>query len=119
VSRDIFVQDIPNDAMAVDDIPDEFVPQPIGSSERVIDTLKKLAPSADFSDPSWGVIDGPGYSIEVNLPQGDNIDNFALHVRGEGADHLIAALLAELGLRAFDPHSASGIFEPPSPERSN
>src|SRR5688572_9008657 len=112
MSRDIFVQDLPKDARTVADVPDDFQPQPIGTSARVIDAVRRVAPDADLSDPTWGRIDRPGYSIEVNVPSGDNISGFALHVRGDGADELITSLLVDLGLRALDSWSEAGEILP-------
>jgi len=111
VSRDIFIQDLPRDATSVADIADDFVPQAIGSRVHIVDTIARIVPDADFSDPIWGIIEGFGYSIEVNLGEDDPVHGFALHVRGDGADSVIAAILDELGLRALD--SESGEFFTP------
>jgi hypothetical protein len=51
MSWGIFVQDIPPDARTVDDIPDSFVPAPIGQRSFIIEEIQKVAPFADFSDP--------------------------------------------------------------------
>ena len=70
-----------------------------------------MVPGADFSDPSWGTIDGPGFSIEVNLGKKEELDGFAFHVRGgEMAAFVISDILERLGLRAFDMGSDSGLF---------
>jgi hypothetical protein len=112
VSRDIFVQDLPREARTAADIPDDFQPQPIGSSQRILDAVRQLDPGADFSDPAWGRIERPDYSIEVNLPHGENIRSFALHVRGVGADAFVMALLRALDLRALDGDSEEGLILP-------
>jgi hypothetical protein len=117
MSRDIFVQDIPNDVRAVEDIPDDWMPAPLPcSAEQVRATVLAVAPDADFSDPTWGRIVRPGIDIEVNLGDSDVLDSFAFHVRADdsaAAEALVADVLLRLGLRAFDPEgSDSGIFSP-------
>jgi hypothetical protein len=114
VSRDIIVQDIPADARSTLDIADDWRPAALPfDGQRVVDVVTALAPGADFSDPSWGVVDLPGASIEVSVPQGAPLEYFAVHVRGPDkavADAFITDLLAQLGVRAFDTDAASGIF---------
>jgi hypothetical protein len=111
MSWDIFVQDIPPGVEAVDQMPDDFRPGTIGTRDAIIAGILRVVPDADFSDPAWGTIDGPTYSIEVNIGSGDSVTSFALHVRGgDNAAYVVHDILMELGLRAFDPSSPSGIF---------
>ena len=103
MSWDIFVQDIPDDVRSVNDIPNHFVPAPVGKRTELIKQIKEVAPFADFSDPAWGKIDGKGFSIEVNLGEDEEVDGFAFHVRGNDvAAGLISEILAHLNLSAFD-----------------
>jgi hypothetical protein len=112
MSFDVFVQDLPRDARVVDDIPSDFVPQPIGQRADILAGILRAAPHADFSRPDWGNIDGPGYSIEVNLDLEDPVQSFAFHVRGgQEALLVIADILAELWLRAIAPGTESGFFD--------
>jgi hypothetical protein len=111
MSWDIFVQDIPKGITAAADMPDDFVPQPIGARREIIEKIRSVVPAANFLDPSWGTIDGPGYSIEVNLGKKEELDGFAFHVRGgDMAAFIVADILAGLGLRAFDMNSDTGLF---------
>ena len=110
MSYDIFVQDIPESASSVDDIPQDFVPSPLGSRQSIIDGILDVIPSADFSDPSWGRIDFEDWSIEVNIGEEEPCASFALHVRGGSrALGAVAAILERLGFRALDT-SEGGIF---------
>src|SRR2546428_2636470 len=103
MSWDIFVQDIPLDAQTVRDIPDSFVPAPVGRRSQIIEEIRKVAPFADFSDPAWGVIEGEDFSIEVNLGTNELVKDFAFHVRGgDMAAAAVSDLLKHLNLRAFD-----------------
>lgn len=110
MSWDIFVQDLP-DVDDVSQIPDDFVPRPLGRRSDVIEAVRRAVPGANFSDPAWGRIDGPGFSIEVNLGDSEELGSFALHVRGaDMAAGVVADILDELGYRALDPQSDSGFF---------
>jgi hypothetical protein len=113
MSWDIFVQDIPPTAQSVDEIPADFKPQPLGLRSDILRRIREVVPTADFSDPSWGTFDGPDFSVEFNIGDDGDVDGFAMHVRGgDAAAGFVADLLSRCGWRAFDPASASGIFDP-------
>jgi len=115
MSWDVFVMNFPKEAETVEDIPDDFVPPPLGTRAELIARIKVVVPFAEFSDPSWGTIEGPDFSIEVNLGKDDTVSDFALHVRGsDTAAGVVADIISTLGLRAiavppgdfFDPATA-------------
>lgn len=109
MSWDIFVQDLPPDAKSVADIPADFKPASIGKRSMVIERIKEVVPTANFSDPSWGLIDGDGWSIEINIGAKEDCDGFAFHIRGaDAAVDVVAAILQHLKLRALD--SQTGDF---------
>jgi hypothetical protein len=115
VSRDIFVQDIPEGITTVDDIPDDWQPQPLpfGHSE-VIEALRELATEVDASDPEWPHVSLPGVDADVDVADRSPLESFALHVRAAdpgAANVFIGELLKRLGVGAFDPESESGIFQ--------
>lgn len=112
MSWDIFVQQLPDAAMSVADIASDFVPGPIGRREEVITGIRDVFPDVDFSDATWGHVEGDGFSIEFNIGSGDPVTSFALHVRGESDPApAVAAVLNRLGCRALDPQSPTGIFD--------
>ena len=109
MSWDIFVQDLPSEAKRVTDIPSSFRPSHIGKRSEIIDSITSVIPTADFSDPSWGLIDGQDWSIEVDLGQEEDCRGFVFHVRGgDVAVGAVAAILRRLNLRALD--SQTGEF---------
>ena len=112
MSFDVFVQDLPPDSRTVEDIPDDFTPKPIGRRVDIVAGILRVAPFADFADPTWGKIDEPGFSIEINIGPADILDSFAFHIRGgDEAMFVVADILRELRLRAIAPGTVSGFFE--------
>jgi hypothetical protein len=115
MSWDIFVQDIPEDIKQISDMHEKysnFKPRPISTRSEIIRKIKNVVPEVDFSSPSWGIIDGAGFSIEVNMGDQEECLGFAFHVRGgDAAAFVICDILESLSLRAFDPSSETGLFE--------
>ncbi len=109
MSWDIFVQDFPAEAQTVADIPDDCAPSGLGNRAVIIAKISQVIPEVDFSDPTWGVIDGADWSIEVNLGEAEYCRSLALHIRGgEEAVAVVDAVLEALGCRAID--SQTGEF---------
>lgn len=120
MSRDIFVQDIPALATSVDEIPEGWMPKPLGYlPSEVIASVKVHASGVDDSDPSWVHISDIGVDIDLNVGTEMPLMGFSFHDRStdrDASDRLIARILADLGLRAFDPEGAeSGIFSSTQP----
>ncbi len=114
MSRDIFVQDIPDDVSDVDEISDDWRPRllPFGHAE-VVEAVRQLAPEVDTTDPAWMHVTLPGVDIEVDVARESPLRSFALHVRATdrgAADDWIRRLLGRLQVRGFDTESAGGIF---------
>lgn len=113
MSWDISIMDLPNDAASVADIPDDFQPGPLGNRVDLIAAIHDVAPSADFSDPSWGELATPDFVIEFNMGSEEVVDSMMLHVRGGSPIvDFIDALLKRLGRRAID--CSEGEFFSPS-----
>ena len=79
---------------------------PLGNAEFVRAQISKALPCVNWSDPAWGVLDGPGWSIEFNHQKSGSTDSVMLHVRG-GGDPIsaIVKLCRETGWVAFDVQS--------------
>lgn len=115
MSWDIIAQDLPRDAASVEEIPDNFQPQPIGNRSQLIARIQQVVPQVVFTDPSWGIIEGNDWSIEVSTGDTELCDRVAFHVRGgDDAMGAVAAILDELKLRAID--CQSGEFFTTGPE---
>jgi hypothetical protein len=112
----VLLQRLPPGTHSVDEIPTDFRPEPLGPRDEVTARLLTSTPEIDFSDPAWGVLDGDGFSIELNVGADPVVDAVMLHVRG-GGDALgaIRAIAEALGVPALD-CSTSEIIDFASPE---
>jgi len=115
MSWDIFVMDMPSDITSVGEIPSDFRPRSMGSRSAIISKIKEIIPTADFSNPSWGLVLGDDWSIEVNIGEDEECDGFALHVRGgDAAVGAVASILDGLGIRAIDSQTGEFFVSGPS-----
>jgi len=111
MGQDIFVADFPKDAKTIEDIPHGFKLAVLPERSKLIAMIQEVVPGADFSDPTWGIISGEGWGIEVNLSMAKgHHDGFTLHVHGgdDPAWAVVTAILQHLKLRGV--HGASGEF---------
>jgi hypothetical protein len=75
----------------------------LGPAADVRQRLSELLPGVDWSDTTWGIYEGDGFSIEFNVGDDDPIENMMLHVRGGGeAIAAIAKFARPLGWSALD-----------------
>jgi hypothetical protein len=103
MSWDILIQQFPDGARRVADIPDTFTAPPIGKRPDVVAKLRAALPNANFSDRHWVKLHGDDYSLECAIADDDVLYGITLHVRGsDDALPHISAVLHALGLRAID-----------------
>src|SRR5690242_2439955 len=57
---------------------------PLGIAADVRTSISAALPDVDWSDHTWGLYGGNGFSIEFNVGDDDPIQNIMLHVRGGG-----------------------------------
>ena len=75
----------------------------LGPADDVRQRISSLLSGIDWSNPTWGIYEGDGFSIEFNVGQDDPIDTMMLHVRGGGdAISAITRLARPLGWSALD-----------------
>jgi hypothetical protein len=56
----------------------------MGSLDDVRAKISECLPKVDWSDKSWGLYDGEGFSYEFNIGRHDPGNGFMIHVRGGG-----------------------------------
>jgi hypothetical protein len=115
MSWDVFALAVPPEIKSVEEMPPDFKPMSLGTRSAVISKIKELIPTADFSDPAWGLIDGDGWSIEVSMGKNEDCDGFALHVRGaDEAVAVVAGILDGLRIRGIDAQTAEFFIPGPT-----
>jgi hypothetical protein len=58
--------------------------QPLGPADTVRAAITRHLPGVDWSNPTWGLYEDQGFSIEFNTGDKTPIDSIMLHVRGNG-----------------------------------
>ncbi|RFS86769.1 hypothetical protein D0T12_00265 [Actinomadura spongiicola] len=113
MSWDVLLMRAPAEVSGMDDLPRDFAPHPIGSLPDALGRLESELPEVDLSDPEWGVIEGPIWSIELNIGREDPLEAVMLHVRGGGDDVLTVILRIGqvLGCRALDTSTGDFLAE--------
>ncbi|WP_299680633.1 hypothetical protein [uncultured Tenacibaculum sp.] len=102
MSWDLFIQDWGN-VNSLDEIPDDFTPKPIGKRSEIINKMREVEPTIDFSDSSWGKLENDQFSIEFNMGDKEKLYGFTMHIRGnEMVIPCIANILSKLSLKAAD-----------------
>ena len=77
--------------------------KPLGIAADVRERVLNYLPGIDWSDPTWGILEGDGFSIEFNVGSGDPVENMMLHVRGGGdAIATIIKFVRPMGWSALD-----------------
>jgi hypothetical protein len=103
MSWDVLFMDLPPGAESVSDMPGDFAPAPLGARKDIIARIQARIPEVDFRDPAWGLLEGPEFSIELNLGAKEVADSLMLHVRGGSSALGAVRTIAEaLDRRAFD-----------------
>ena len=103
MSWDVFIQHLPASAVHVADVPDDFLPLPLGSQVEVLSAIRTVFPALSTPDDTWAVVEHPHYRIEFGLGAADPITSIQLHVRGdESVVPRIAQLIDLLGARGID-----------------
>ncbi len=104
MSWNVLLTVVPEGFESMEQLPRGFRPPSIGPHGDVENALRRAVPAIDLRDVNWGVIDGPGWSIEVNIGRADPVDSIMLHIRGGGDDALplVFRIAGGLGCRPLD-----------------
>ncbi|MGW4204832.1 hypothetical protein [Streptomyces sp. NPDC004726] len=88
MSWDVLLLRLPDDVTSVSEIPADYTPAPLGRRHDVLAAVTQTVPEVDLSDPAWGELSGPTWSIELSIGSEDPVDSIMLHIRGSGDDVL-------------------------------
>lgn len=65
-------------------MPDDWRGAPMGTLAEVRAKIDACIPGVDWSDPSWGVFGGDGFSYEFSIGSDEPCGHAMVHVRGGG-----------------------------------
>jgi hypothetical protein len=104
MSWDVFVFNAPDGARSVEQMPHDFAPPALGSLADVTARLQDAFPALALTDPGWGHLTGPTWTIEFSVGTDDPAYSVMLLVRGTGDDVLpvVLRVASVLGSRALD-----------------
>jgi hypothetical protein len=104
MSWDVLLLRLPDDVTSVHEVPADYVSDPLGRRHDVLAAVAQACPEVDLSDPTWGDLDGPTWSVELNIGSEDPVDSIMLHIRGSGDDVLtpVFRLAETLQCKVFD-----------------
>jgi hypothetical protein len=88
MSWDVLLLRLPDDVTSMHELPTDCTPAPLGRQYDVLAAVTQAVPEVDLSDPTWGELSGPTWSIELNIGSEDPVDSIMLHIRGSGDDVL-------------------------------
>lgn len=80
----------------VAEMPENWRGKNLGTLSEVRAKIDACIAKVDWSDPTWGIFDGDGFSYEFNTGSDEPCDSVMVHVRGGGS--AVAPLLV-LGQR--------------------
>lgn len=98
---------VPDGINEMIELPDNFIREPLGAYDEVMDTIKSLFPDADYSDPTWIHVNTEELS-EIVFPQEDPVYSFGFR---NPSFQLIKRIYETTGWRGLDP--SNGRFIPP------
>jgi hypothetical protein len=118
MSWDVAVNRFSRAYRTVEELPQDEVPLSLGPREFVHERVLRVFPGTDWSDPAWGVWNGPDGSIEFNLGNEEPAMGLMLHVRAK-ADVVpaIIRLCRENGWQAMDCGSGDFLERRANPAR--
>ncbi|MCZ2525934.1 DUF4253 domain-containing protein [Streptomyces sp. HB2AG] len=88
MSWDVLLLHLPDGISPAQEVPEDYAPPPLGPRQEILAAVGRAVPEADLSDPTWGELLGPGWSMELNIGSKDPVDSIMLHIRGSGDDVL-------------------------------
>ena len=102
MSWDVLLLRLPPGITSLGDLRKDF-DDPLGTTDHVRSLLRAAVPGLDLTDPSWGVLDAPHYSIEFSIGADEPCGAVMLHVRGlDDAVEPIRAVCQATGWTAVD-----------------
>lgn len=123
MSWDVYALTGTRGARRLEDLPEPFVPLPIGTQAVVIEKVRDVAPHVEVVDQSWLRLSGRDHSIEVSLGKGEQVRDVTFFIHeGDGAVPVVRSVCRSLALTAYDTETGELLTaestrpQPPEPE---
>jgi hypothetical protein len=84
VSWDAHILRLDRPVKSIDDLPHEYTPPPLGDADKVRAAISESFPGTDWTDPSWGMLDGGEFSLEFSLGSQVTVASMGVHIHGSG-----------------------------------
>jgi hypothetical protein len=95
---------LPAHITSINELSQDAEVEPLGSKAAILALLADLFPDADFSDPTWVILNREEFAIEFIVGHEDPVASLGLRIHGADRALAVAQLLCEqMGWRAFDP----------------
>lgn len=78
--------------------------RPFGTPDSIAEKILSVFPDANIADPTWIVIEGEGYSLQVSTGIDEPIWVITSHGHGWNQDAALAKLAQGTGWRVVDPN---------------
>lgn len=103
MSWDVYLMKVPENINSMEQLDDEFDPQPLGDRDEILCTMKELYPTADFSDTEWIILDTNDYSMEFAVSGNDPVDSITVFIHGnENCIDVVEKICDRMGWKAVD-----------------
>lgn len=116
MSWDVVIFRPPPQVTTLDELPAGFEPPPLGAMTDVLARLRDTLPALDLTEPDWGRLAGPTWTMELGIGAEDPVATVTLFIRGTGDDVLdaIDAIATALGARAAATETGTFVDDDPS-----
>jgi hypothetical protein len=95
--------------------PDDWQPPTIGDAKTVRAKISDAFSQVNWTDPTWGSVEGTDFSLEFNLGREDAISSFVIHARGQ-ATPAILVLMSKTGWKILDTSTGKWLHEAANPD---
>ena len=68
----------------LEQMPPDWSGETLGSPAEIRQSISAVLPAVDWSDTTWGILEGDDFTFEFNVGKDDPSDGFMIHVRGSG-----------------------------------
>jgi hypothetical protein len=106
---DVYALRAPRGARSVEQIPEGYSGPDVGDPDAVVETVRRVAPHVDATDPRWLRLEGPDHRIEVALGKGIRVHDLTFYIgsgddigSGNAAVPIVLDVCRSLGITAFD-----------------